>query len=128
MLECTNVILSSRCNENNHSVQVQREDKTITPRMIPSAANNETSLSKEIRELNLGVGDKRVNVCTYEGQVKIDIREFLKGDTAYLKKYIYLMDENDSLSEYIKILLGYNRTNGAVYSKINFEVVIYSAL
>ena len=27
--------------------------------------------------LGLGVGDKRVNVCTYEGRVRIDIREFL---------------------------------------------------
>ena len=29
----------------------------------------------------------------------------------------YIMDENDSLSEYIKIPLGHNRINGAVYSK-----------
>ena len=28
------------------------------------------------------------------------------------------MDENDPLSEYNKIPLGQNRTNGAVYSKI----------
>ena len=40
----------------------------------------------------------------------------------------YIMDENDSLSEYIKIPLGHNRTNGAVYSKINFKVEICSAL
>ena len=77
MLECTNVILSSRCNKNNHSVQDQREVKTINPRAMPSAANNESSLCTEIREFKLGVGDKRVNVCTYEGQVRIDIRQFL---------------------------------------------------
>ena len=40
----------------------------------------------------------------------------------------YIMDENDSLSEYIKTPLGHNRPNGAVYSKINFKVEIYSAL
>ena len=40
----------------------------------------------------------------------------------------YFMDENDSLSEYNKIPLGYNRTNGAVYSKFNFKVEICSAL
>ena len=39
----------------------------------------------------------------------------------------YIMDENDSLSKYIKIPLG-NITNGAVYSKINFKVEICSAL
>ena len=32
------------------------------------------------------------------------------------------MDENDALSEYNKIPLGHNRTNGAVYSKIYFKV------
>ena len=32
------------------------------------------------------------------------------------------MHENDSLSEYNKIPLGYNRTNGAVYSKIYLKV------
>ena len=45
----------------------------------------------------------------------------------FLKKK-YIMDENDSLSEYIKIPLGHNRPNGAVYSKINFKVEICSAL
>ena len=38
------------------------------------------------------------------------------------------MDENDSLSEYNNIPLGHNRTNGAVYSKIDFKVEICSAL
>ena len=40
----------------------------------------------------------------------------------------YIMEENDPLSEYNKIPLGHNRTNGAVYSKINFKVEICSAL
>ena len=40
----------------------------------------------------------------------------------------YIMVENDSLSEYIKIPLGHNRTNGAVYSIINSKVEICSAL
>ena len=37
------------------------------------------------------------------------------------------MDENDALSEYNKIPLGHNRTNGAIYSKIYFKVEICSA-
>ena len=44
----------------------------------------------------------------------------LKALDAYLKKYI-IMDEK-------KIPLGQNRTNGAVYSKINFKVEICSTL
>ena len=50
----------------------------------------------------------------------------VKGDASYLKK-IYIMDENDPLSEYNKIPLGHSRTNGAVYSKIYFKVEICSA-
>ena len=44
----------------------------------------------------------------------------------FIKKNI--IDENDLLSEYIKIPLGYIRTNGAVYFKINLKVEICSAL
>ena len=43
-------------------------------------------------------------------------------------KKIYIIDEDDPLSEYIKIPLCHNRINGAVYSKINFKVEICSAL
>ena len=50
----------------------------------------------------------------------------LKGNAAHLKKF-FIMDENDALSEYNKIPLGHNRTNGAVYSKICFKVEICSA-
>ena len=50
----------------------------------------------------------------------------LKVNATYLKK-IFLMDENDALSEYNKIPLGHNLTNGAVYSKIYFKVKICSA-
>ena len=38
------------------------------------------------------------------------------------------MHENDPLSEYNKIPLGHNCTNGAVNSKINCKVEICSAL
>ena len=44
-----------------------------------------------------------------------------------IKKKIYIMIEIDALSEYNKIPLGHNRTNGAVYSKIYFKVEICSA-
>ena len=55
-----------------------------------------------------------------------DFKLNLKGNAAYLKKKI-VMDENDALSEYSKLPLGHNRTNGAVYSKIYFKVEICSA-
>ena len=51
----------------------------------------------------------------------------LKAYDAYLKKH-YIMDENDPLFEYNMIPLGHNRTNGALYSKINPKVEICAAL
>ena len=38
------------------------------------------------------------------------------------------MDKKHPLCEQNKISLGHNRTNGAVYTKINFKVEICSAL
>ena len=50
----------------------------------------------------------------------------LKGECSVFF-FFFIMDENDALSEYIKIPLGHNRINGAVYSKIYFKVEICSA-
>ena len=50
----------------------------------------------------------------------------IKGECSVYQKNC-IMDENDALSEYNKIPLGHNRTNGAVYSKIYFKVEICSA-
>ena len=51
----------------------------------------------------------------------------LKGNAAYFLIFFLIMGENDALSEYNKIPLGHNRTNGVVYSKIYFKVEICSA-
>ena len=53
-------------------------------------------------------------------------KESSRGMQRIFEKKI-IMDENDALSEYNKIPLGHNRTNGAVYSKIYFKVEICSA-
>ena len=55
-------------------------------------------------------------------------RKILKGECSVFLKKNYVKDENDSLSEYIKIPLGHNRTNGAVSLQNNFKVEICSAL
>ena len=44
------------------------------------------------------------------------VTQLLKWECSVFKKN-YIIDENDALSEYNKIPLGHNRTNGAVYSK-----------
>ena len=52
----------------------------------------------------------------------------VKRDMKRIKIQNYIMDANDPLSEYNKIPLCHNRTNGAVYSNINFKVEICSLL
>ena len=54
------------------------------------------------------------------------VRTALNGNAAYFKFFL-VMDENDALSEYNKIPLGDNRTNGVIYSKIYVKVEICSA-
>ena len=61
------------------------------------------------------------NISIYNNQ------SHLKAYHAYFYKKKYVMDENDPLSEWNKIPLGHNCTNGAVYSKISFKVKICSA-
>ena len=50
------------------------------------------------------------------------------NDLYYALLIKYNMDRNDPLSEENKIPFGHNRTNGAVYPKINFKVEICSVL
>ena len=70
-------------------------------------------------------------LATQNLSIEIFVKNFFlvvfKGECSVFKKN-YIKDENDSSSEYNKIPLGHNRTNGAVYSKIYFKVEICSAL
>ena len=86
-----------------------------------------TYLRKQFREAKRKYYDHIFSL--YKKYIKKNMEIFernLKGECSVFKKN-YNMDENDSLSEYNKIPLGHNRTNGAVYSKIYFEVEICSA-
>ena len=47
---------------------------------------------------------------------------FFKGECSVVFLKI-IMDENNTLTEYNKIPLGHNRTNGTVYSNIYFKVL-----
>ena len=62
-----------------------------------------------------------VKMCVFSmlSSYGCDVVYIFEGECSVFKKN-YTIDENDSLSEYNKIPLGHNRTNGAVYSKIYF--------
>ena len=45
----------------------------------------------ERREFQLDVGERRVNVCTYKGTVRVDVREFL-NDVATIRGLYKIME------------------------------------
>ena len=68
-----------------------------------------------------------IHYATTTHRDHIIIAVVLKVYDSYLKQ-IYVIYENDPLSEYNKIPLGLNRPNGTVYPRINFKVEICSSL
>ena len=60
LLECTNVVLSSRRENKDHPIDYEMR----VPRIIP--VRND--------QFNLGQSNKRLTVCTYERRVLIDVR------------------------------------------------------
>ena len=73
LLECTNVVLSSRREYNDHPI----DHEMRVPRVIP--VRNDTLCERGGHQFKLGQSNKRLTVCTYERRVLIDVREFI-GD------------------------------------------------
>ena len=73
LLECTNVVLSSRRENNDHPI----DSEMRLPRVLP--VRNDTMCEHGGHQFNLGKSNKRPMVCSYERRVLIDVREFI-GD------------------------------------------------
>ena len=103
---------------NEHAKSLMEKDMTLFWKGIKKNYNSKVPLAPMI---NNCVGEK--DICD---MWQAHYKDLLKGECSIFKKK-FIMDENDTLSEYNEIPLGYNRTNGAVYSKIYFNVEICSA-
>ena len=77
ILECINLTLNEHCNHQNNQSTVSLL-KTI-PKLLP--VHSETNIIKDLcaerREFPLKTSNKRVNVCTYQGRIRVDVREFI---------------------------------------------------
>ena len=84
ILECINVTLNERCNHQNNQTTVSLL-KTI-PKLLPvySETDIPNVLCAERREFPLKASNKRVNVCTYQDRIRVDVREFI-NDRATIK-------------------------------------------
>ena len=84
ILECINVTLNKPCNHQNNQTTVSLL-RTI-PKLLP--VHSETDIPKDLcaegREFPLKVSNKRLNVCTYQDRIRVDVREFI-NDRATVK-------------------------------------------
>ena len=79
ILECINVTVNERCNHQNNQTTVSLL-KTI-PKLLPvhSKIDIPNDLCAEHMEFPLKASNKRVNVCTYQDLIRVDVREFING-------------------------------------------------
>ena len=92
ILECINVTLNERCNHQNNQTTVSLL-KTI-PKLLPvhSETDIPNDLCAERREFPLKASNKRVNVCTYQDRIRVDVREFI-NDRATIKGLYFTSKE-----------------------------------
>ena len=101
-LECINVTLNAHCNNNtnkNNSTTYLSLLQQI-PKVLPTS--NDTSVSRDMcserREFPLKASNKRINVCTYQDRVRVDVREFI-NDKATIKGTYFTSREFISVSD-----------------------------
>ena len=99
------------------------DGQTLRMTTIGSFPKKEKTTTSNYRPIALVTAESKLSeICIFE----ILETQFLKANAAYYLNKI-IIDENDALTKYNKIPLGHNRTNGAVYFKIYFNVEICSA-
>ena len=72
LLECTNVVLSSRRENKDHPINYEM----CVPRVIPT--RNDTLCEHGGYQCNIGQSNKRHTVCTYQRLWLIDVRVFIR--------------------------------------------------
>ena len=92
ILECINVTLNVRCNNQNNQTTVSLL-KTIL-KLVP--VHSETDIPKDLcaerREFQLKASNKRENVCTYQDRIRVDVRAFI-NDRATIKGLYFTSSE-----------------------------------
>ena len=91
-LECINVALTSRCENGGGNEQTlgrflsaitQQKSLLASLQYVDTTTNGSTTPANigcvERREFHLQVSDKRINICTYQNEVRVDIRQFINN-------------------------------------------------
>ena len=77
ILECINITLNKHCNHQHYQTTVSLL-KTI-PKLLPMHSKTDIpkGLCVERREFPLKASNTRVNVCTYQDRIRVDVGEFI---------------------------------------------------
>ena len=116
-LECVNITLGSKNETETDSLRAfqssdtlltltnllraAKDDDTVSTEAPPQ--NKSSSLCTDMAEFRLEASDKRVHVCTYAGQVRVDIRQFI-NERATIKGIYLNMGEFLALSRVIPMI------------------------
>ena len=97
LLECANLTLTSKCESHSDAsstletlisnslslseIMMALEERDAPHTTTTSSTSNRVNkpMCTLQNEFFLGMSDKRVNVCTYQGSVRVDVRQFLNG-------------------------------------------------
>ena len=125
LLECANLTLTTKCETQSDAssalktllstsadqsfslsdLMLRLEERVESPNTtsLPTSARVTRSLCTQQREFLLDMSDKRVNVCTYHGRVRVDIRQFLNG-RATIKGIFFNTEEIASLRRLMPLI------------------------
>ena len=107
VLQCVNLAMTTiKCTQINNTITKELDSPLIDiinqlgPRMMPSTIDGiesitedgEHTLCSQFRQFPLPHSGKRVTICTYQEQVRVDIRDFI-ADRATIKGIYLTMEE-----------------------------------
>ena len=125
LLECANLTLTTKCETHSDAssalktlisatgdqsfslsdlmLRLEERDDPSNTTTRPSSVRVTRSLCTQQREFLLDMSDKRVNVCTYQGSVRVDVRQFIRG-RATIKGIFFNTDEIGSLRRLMPLI------------------------
>ena len=126
VLECANLTLTTKCETQSDAssglktllssstdqslslydlmLKLEERFESSYNTTMPTTVEVDTSLCTMQHEFLIEMSDKRVNVCTYQGRVRVDVRQFLNG-RATIKGMFFNSDELVSLRKLMLLIM-----------------------
>ena len=127
LLECANLTLTTKCETHLDAssalktlisttadqsfslsdlmLKLEQREESLNTTTLSTSVRVVRSLCTLQREFLLEMSDKRINVCTYQGRVRVDLRQFLNG-RATIKGIFFNTKELLSLRKLMPLIKG----------------------